>query len=65
MLQDMAFITKVAMAVSTLLTTHSVIFTLCNSFHVAHTTAWNFILGGHVRHVGSHQVAYTFSLSFI
>ena len=29
---------KVAMAVSTLLTTHSVIFTLCNSFHVAHTT---------------------------
>ena len=28
----MAFIAKVAMAVSTLLTTHSVIFTLCNSF---------------------------------
>ena len=61
----MAFIAKVAMAVSTLLTIHSTIFTLCNSFHMAHTTTWKFILGRNVRHVGSQQVAYTFSLSFI
>ena len=30
-----------------------------------HTTTWKFILGRHVCHVGSQQVAYAFSLSFI